>query len=144
MDRGIRPIGELINNTGERVVNWLQGEGFRTDRQVADIKASEQYWKLVETLKQKYAIIGEQYIREELIKWEINNNGEVTLIPLTFHAIGELSNKGISIALEAAIQEFDRQLDIDKVIKKLDNEGFFKDTGNVKGGVVVEIIRMGL
>lgn len=92
----------------------------------------------METLKQKYATIGEQYIREELIKWEINDSGEVTLIPRTFHAMGELSNKGISIALEAAIQEFDRQLDIDKVIKKLAKEGFFKDTGNVKGGVVVE------
>ena len=50
--------------------------------------------------------------------------------------------EGILLATQAALNEFDKQNAIEtatkEVIAKLEKEGYFKDTSNVKGGVVVE------
>ena len=109
---GLQKAGSLLSGAWsgiaeffEKGVNWISGEGFRTDQQVADIKASQQYWETVEGLKQKYVTMTEQGIKNNLLYWGIDAEGNVTIKARELHAMGEREEQANTNAIEVAISQ---------------------------------------
>ena len=78
-----------VSELFERGKNVILGNGFRTNEQVADVKASQQYWHMVEAIKAKYPTMGEQYIKNTLIAFAVHENGEVGIENRAAHLLGE-------------------------------------------------------